>query len=47
VALVAVLRETSVLFAALFGALFLGEKFTRRRLIATGTVVAGLVALRL
>lgn len=47
VALVAVLRETSVLFAALFGALFLGEKFTRRRLFATGAVLAGLVVLRL
>jgi drug/metabolite transporter (DMT)-like permease len=47
VALVAVLRETSVLFAALFGALFLGEKLTRRRLFATGAVLAGLVVLRL
>lgn len=47
VALVAVLRETSVLFAALFGALFLGEKFTRRRLVATGAVLCGLVALKL
>ena len=46
VALVAVLRETSVLFAALIGALFLGEKFTHRRLIATGAVLAGLVTLR-
>ena len=47
VALVAVLRETSVLFAAVFGALFLGEKFTRRRLLATGAVLAGLITLRL
>jgi drug/metabolite transporter (DMT)-like permease len=47
VALVAVLRETSVIFAALFGALFLGEKFTRRRLVATGAVLAGLITLRL
>src|SRR6266571_13822 len=47
VALVAVLRETSVLFAALFGAAFLGEKFTRRRLVATGAVLCGLVALKL
>jgi drug/metabolite transporter (DMT)-like permease len=47
VALVAVLRETSVIFAALLGALFLGEKFTRRRLLATGAVLAGLVVLRL
>lgn len=47
VALVAVLRETSVIFAALIGALFLREKFTRRRLAATGAVLCGLVALRL
>ena len=47
VALVAVLRETSVIFAALIGAFFLKEKFTRQRLVATGAVLAGLVALRL
>jgi drug/metabolite transporter (DMT)-like permease len=47
VALVAVLRETSVLFGAVLGALFLGEKLTRRRLVATGAVLAGLVTLRL
>jgi drug/metabolite transporter (DMT)-like permease len=47
VALVAVLRETSVIFAAALGALFLNEKFTRRRLLATGAVLGGLIALRL
>ena len=47
VALVAVLRETSVLFGALLGALFLKEKLTRRRLLATGAVLAGLVVLKL
>lgn len=47
IALVAVLRETSVIFAALIGALLLKEKFTRRRLVATGAVLAGLIALRL
>ena len=47
VALVAVLRETSVLFGAVLGALFLGEKMTRRRLVATGAVLAGLVVLKL
>jgi len=46
VAPVAALRETSVIFGALFGALFLGERFTRRRLVATVAVLAGLVALR-
>jgi drug/metabolite transporter (DMT)-like permease len=47
VALVAVLRETSVIFALVLGALFLGEKMTRRRLVATGAVLGGLVVLRL
>ena len=47
VALVAVLRETSVLFAAVLGAAVLKEKITRRRLVATGAVLAGLAALRL
>jgi drug/metabolite transporter (DMT)-like permease len=47
VALVAALRETAVLFGALFSALFLGEKVTRRRLAATGAVLAGLVALKI
>lgn len=47
VALVAVLRETSVIFAAILGALFLGEKLTRRRLAATGAVLAGLITLKL
>lgn len=46
IALVAVLRETSVIFAALLGALFLKEKMTHRRLVATGAVMVGLVALR-
>jgi drug/metabolite transporter (DMT)-like permease len=47
VALVAVLRETSVIFGALLGAWLLKEKLTRRRLVATGAVMLGLVALKL
>jgi drug/metabolite transporter (DMT)-like permease len=47
VALVAVLRETSVIFAAVLAALVLKEKLTRRRLFATGAVLAGLLLLRL
>lgn len=47
VALVAALRETSVVFAALLGALFLREPFTARRFAATLIVLAGLVALRI
>ena len=46
VALVACLRETSVIFVALIGAFFLGERFTGRRAFATACVLAGLVALR-
>jgi len=46
VALVAALRETSVVFAALIGTLFLGERFTRRRVAATLLVLGGLVLLR-
>jgi len=46
VALVACLRETSVIFVALIGAFFLGERFTARRAFATACVLAGLVALR-
>jgi len=47
VALVAVLRETSVIFAAVLATLVLREKLTRRRLVATGAVLAGLVFLKL
>jgi drug/metabolite transporter (DMT)-like permease len=46
VALVAALRETSVVFAALIGALFLGEQMTRRRVLATLLVLGGVVLLR-
>ena len=47
IALVAVLRETSVIFAALLSSVFLREKMTRRRLVATGAVMCGLIALRI
>jgi drug/metabolite transporter (DMT)-like permease len=47
VALVAVLRETSVVFAAVLGALFLRERFTARRVAATAAVVVGLMVMRL
>jgi drug/metabolite transporter (DMT)-like permease len=47
VALVAVLRETSVVFAAIIAWLVLHEKLTRRRLLATGAVLAGLIVLKL
>ena len=44
VATVAALRETSVLFAALLGAWLLKERFTRRRVLGTLTIVAGVMA---
>ena len=47
IALVAVLRETSVIFGAVLGAWLLNEKFTRRRVAATGAVMLGLIALKL
>lgn len=42
-AVVAALRETSVIFAALIGALFLNERFGARRTIAAVAVAAGIV----
>ena len=47
VATVAALRETSVLFAAVLGTLFLKESFTTQRAIGTATIVAGVMALRI
>jgi phosphonate utilization associated putative membrane protein len=47
VALVAALRETSVLFAALLGSWFLKEAFTPRRVAAIAVIVAGVMALRM
>ncbi len=47
VALVAALRETSIVFATFVSALLLNERITPRRLAATGCIVAGAVALRL
>lgn len=46
VALVASLRETSVLFATLIGARLLREKLTLRRWAGVGAVVVGVVALK-
>jgi drug/metabolite transporter (DMT)-like permease len=47
VALVAALRETSVIFAAVIAFAIFKEKMTRQRIAATFTVLAGLAALRL
>ena len=47
VAAVAALRETSVLFAALIGALWLKEGFGLARLAGAAAVVVGVAALKL
>ena len=47
VALVAALRETSVLFATRFGAYLLKERLTPRRWAGVGAVVVGVVALKM
>ena len=47
VAAVAALRETSVLFAALIGAIWLREGFGAMRFAGAASVVAGIAALKL
>ena len=47
VALVAALRETSVIFAAVIAFVIFKEKMTGPRMAATCAVLAGLVALRI
>ena len=44
-AVVAALRETSVLVAALIGSLVFGERFGRRRVLAAAVLAAGIVVL--
>jgi drug/metabolite transporter (DMT)-like permease len=46
IAAVAALRETSVIFAALIGAVFLREGFGAARIAGAVLVVAGIAALR-
>ena len=43
---VSALRETSVVFAAAMGALFLGERFGRRRIISAIMLAAGLLLMQ-
>jgi drug/metabolite transporter (DMT)-like permease len=45
-AMVTALRETSVVFAAAFGAWLLKEGFGRRRVVAASTLAAGLVLMQ-
>ncbi len=46
-AMVAALRETSVLFAVLLGGWFLKESFSARRLLGSCTIVGGVIVMRL
>jgi drug/metabolite transporter (DMT)-like permease len=47
IALVAVLRETSILFAVLIGWLVFRERMTRHKALAAGLIVCGVVLTRL
>ena len=47
VALVAALRETSILFATAIATLVLGERISRTRLLAVGLIAGGACAMRL
>ena len=47
IALVAALRETSIIFAVLFGVLFLKERLSLVRLAATFTTLAGTILLKM
>ncbi|MGL1920086.1 MAG: DMT family transporter [Hyphomicrobiales bacterium] len=47
IALIASVRETSVIFAAIIGYIFLKEKFGPWKILATITVLAGLILMRL
>jgi drug/metabolite transporter (DMT)-like permease len=46
-AAIAALRETSIIFGALIGALFFGERFGPKRAIAAAVVVTGIVLITL
>ncbi len=46
IALVSSLRETSVVFAAIIGSVFLGERFGRRRIVASAFVVSGIILVK-
>jgi uncharacterized membrane protein len=44
---IAALRETSIVFGALIGAIFLGERLGARRAVAAGVVLAGVLLIAL
>ncbi len=45
--LVSALRETSVLFAGIIGALFFAEPFSRRQSVGAVAIVAGIALIQL
>ena len=45
-AIVTALRETSVVWAALMGAIWLKEGFGRRRIVAAGVLAMGLILMQ-
>jgi uncharacterized membrane protein len=47
VALVAALRETSILFGTMIAAFVLGERVTRTRLVAVLIIATGAIVLKL
>lgn len=47
IALVAALRETSILFAVLIGVVFFRERFDRQKMIAAALIVGGVVVTRI
>lgn len=47
IALIATLRETSVLFAVAIGILIMGDKADRGKIIAAGVIILGVVLMRL
>lgn len=47
IALVAALRETSILFAVLIGWLWMGDRMNRGKALAAGLIVVGVVLIRL
>jgi len=46
IAAIAALRETSVIFAAMIGALLLNERFGRERIAGACVIVIGIVMLK-
>ena len=46
-AAIAALRETSIVFGAVIGALFLGERLGPRRVVAAAVVLGGVVLISL